>query len=271
MATTTRSPNYPQMNIVDAVERIRQVYQKEHTHKASYEVIAQALGYNSLNGTSRGVISALKKYGLLVPEGDGFRVSDEALAILELPSDDQIRINALREAALKPVLFAELFETYGSNLPSDSNLRHFLVTRKFNPVTADEVIRLYRETISLLAQLPSDKREENNNQANKSKLTDKVPENKTEQSRHSPITGNPRPNFSDNLGAFADELHLRISEDCKAHLLFEGIITQEAIAKLIKYLELGTDNYPTKAQLTSSHNVVTNTASTISSLFSEEE
>lgn len=46
----------------------------------------------------------------------------------------------------------------------------------------------------------------------------------------------------------SEELHQRISDDCKVHVLFEGTVTQEAIQKLIKYLNLAVDDYPTKKQ-----------------------
>jgi len=152
MTVKGRSPNYPQLTLRDAVEKVRKVYQAEHTYKANKEVVAKDLGYNSLNGSSLTLIGALKRYGLLEAEGDGFRVSDDAVAILELSENDSERIAALKRAAFTSPLFAELHEIYGDRLPSDVNLRHDLIKRKFLPKAADEVVRIYRDNLELVTQ-----------------------------------------------------------------------------------------------------------------------
>lgn len=149
----TRSPNYPQISLAEALDKVKKIYKAEHLHSASDEVIAKTLGYTGLNGRSMGVISAIKKYGLLVPEGAGYRVSDDVVNIVELSPEEPERINAVKKAAFAPQLFSELHETYGDHLPSDSNLRHFLIKKKFNPNTADEVIKLYRDTLGLVTDL----------------------------------------------------------------------------------------------------------------------
>ena len=112
MSTVTRSPNYPQLNLSDAIERARKIYKAEHIHRANDEVLAKNLGYNSLNGTSRSILSAMKKYGLLQADGDGFRVSDDAVDIIELPLDDPAHAQAqdrARDAA--PAAHEALVET----------------------------------------------------------------------------------------------------------------------------------------------------------------
>lgn len=148
----TRSPNYPQTSFSDALERIQRVYQKEHTHPTKDDVLAADLGYKSLNGASAGVISALRKYGLLEATKEGSRVSRDAIAILELPPGEPERTEALRRAAFSPALFSELRDKYGDRLPSDSSLRYLLLQKKFHPRTADEVIRNYRDTLEFIAQ-----------------------------------------------------------------------------------------------------------------------
>jgi hypothetical protein len=46
-------------------------------------------------------------------------------------------------------------------------------------------------------------------------------------------------------------LEIRISADSKVRLLFDGLVTKEAIEKLRKYLELAEDDYPSKDHLES--------------------
>ena len=41
-----------------------------------------------------------------------------------------------------------------------------------------------------------------------------------------------------------EELRYRIAPDCKVHIQFKGIATQDAIRKLIGYLEMGMADFP---------------------------
>jgi hypothetical protein len=141
-----RSPNYPKFDLETAISKVAEVYKAEHTHPADKEVVAGDLGYTSLNGASLTTIGALNAYGLLVNEGNGLKVSDDAVTILELPKGHPERVEALLRRANAPKLFSELHQEFGDSLPSDVNLRHSLIKRKFLPKSADEAIRVYRET-----------------------------------------------------------------------------------------------------------------------------
>ena len=69
-----RSPNYPQIGLRKAIELARVIYKVAHTAKAPASTIASALGYNSLNGSSLGVLSALKKFGLMESVGEEMKI-----------------------------------------------------------------------------------------------------------------------------------------------------------------------------------------------------
>lgn len=148
-----RSPNYPAVSLPEAIERVRKVYEKEHMHKAPPEVVAKALGYTSLNGASLSMISALKKYGLLEEVGKDLKVSHDALTILVDPKDSADRARIIRQSAFAPALFAELQAQYEDGVPSDENLRAYLLKRGFAPSSVDAPIRSYRETIALVSEL----------------------------------------------------------------------------------------------------------------------
>ena len=81
------------------------------------------------------------------------------MALIELPPPDIERAAAMRRAAFRPTLFAELYEKYRNDLPSDKNLRHFLITKGFNPKTTDEVIRVYRDTLQFVSAQTADSAE----------------------------------------------------------------------------------------------------------------
>jgi len=147
-----RSPNYPSMSLEDAIAKTKAVYEQEHKNAAPREVVAAALGYNGLNGASLSRIAALASYGLLEKAGSGsLKVSPDAVSVLVLDEGHPTREAALQRLAFTPKLFAELRERFGDQLPSNINLKHFLIQEKdFLPKAADEVIRIYRENLELV-------------------------------------------------------------------------------------------------------------------------
>lgn len=148
-----RSPNYPSVSLVKAIELAHKVYLREHTHKAHPETVAKAIGYTGLNGASLGAISALKKYGLLEEVGKELKISADALTILVDPVESLERAEAIKRCAFAPALFSELQKQYGDTLPSDENIRSFLLRKGFSPATVDGPIRSYRETMHLVSDL----------------------------------------------------------------------------------------------------------------------
>lgn len=148
-----RSPNYPIISLPEAIDRVRKVYDKEHLHKASPEVVCKAMGYNGANGSSLGILSALKKYLLLEEVGKDLKVSQDALTILVDPPSSSVRAAMVRKTALAPALFAALHEEFGELPPSDENLRAYLLKRGFAQSAVDTPIRTYRETLEFVSRL----------------------------------------------------------------------------------------------------------------------
>ena len=243
----SRSPNYPQMNIVQAVERVKKVYAEEHTHSVPDQSIASALGYSSLNGTSKVVLSALKKFGLLVATGDGFRVSQDAVAIIELTADDPTRIVALHKSALRPPVFKQLYEKYGTDLPSDASLRHYLVGLGFESDAANQVVRFYKETMNFLDTQGPIKAEESaperEAEAGKPAVKNNISNAVAGDVSEKPVSPQHSPPLSNS------QFRFQVSSDCFAEVSFTAQITQEAIRKLISYLELSMDVYPSQSRL----------------------
>jgi hypothetical protein len=147
-----RSPNYPAISLAEAIKRVDQVHKREHQHPASREVIIKGMGYAAAHGASLGAISAAIKYGLLehVGKGKDYRVSDRAVAILH-PHNATEKAEAMHAAAYAPALFKELLEHFHSGLPSDDNLRAYLIRKGFSQRALPGVIQSFRETIDLLS------------------------------------------------------------------------------------------------------------------------
>ncbi|MCF6120200.1 hypothetical protein L2449_25530 [Mesorhizobium muleiense] len=144
-----RSPNYPAMSLPAALDRIRTVHTAEGRNAASREAIAKALGFGGLNGASATMLSALGKYGLIEPVGEGeAKITDLAMSIL-FPHDPEERQGALEQSAFRPVLFAKLREKWPERPPSDDSLRSYLHREGFSSSAVDQVIQFYRETLEI--------------------------------------------------------------------------------------------------------------------------
>ena len=146
-----RSPNYPAISLPAAIDKIRALYDAQHTHAPPREVIAKNIGYNSLNGASATVISALNKYGLLQREGEDLKVSERALRIL-IPHSNDERAAAIKEAAEDPPLFGELTERFPGQAPNEALLRNYLLRKSFAPSAVSGVITAYRETSEFVSR-----------------------------------------------------------------------------------------------------------------------
>lgn len=151
-----RSPRYPSISLRDAVRLVEAIFNSEHTNTMTSEVAAQHLGYKGLNGASLKILSALKKYGLLEGRADAIKVSRDAVTIIADKDDEdsEERAEALWRVALSNDLFADIHDHYES-LPSEANLKSFLMKRGFNADAAQKATHSYRDTIQFVTSEPS--------------------------------------------------------------------------------------------------------------------
>lgn len=148
-----RSPNFPAISLGEAIQRVRQIWDKEQQIAAPREVVAKHLGYNGLNGASLKVISALGKYGLLISAGDShLMVSEVAMRIL-FPEGDGDKEAAIEEAAFRPALFQQFREEWGDRCPSPETFRSYLLRRNFAVSAVETVIGSYQATLDLVTHV----------------------------------------------------------------------------------------------------------------------
>ena len=140
-----RSPNYPAIGLAEAVSLATAFWNAEKRTAVPLDVAVKALGYKSASGPARTKLAALKKYGLLEDVPEGVRLDSTALSIIH-PSSDGAKLDALREAAFRPELFKQLFDTHKD--ASDAALKSHLINRlHFSETGAAQVISAYRDTI----------------------------------------------------------------------------------------------------------------------------
>ncbi len=147
-----RSPNYPLISLPEAIGKVTAFYQAEQHLAAPKEVVAKHIGYASYHSLAARMISAIEKYGLLEETGgDKVKVSALAMSIL-FPKTPEEKQKAINEAAFTPTLFAAIRDEWQGSMPSEQNLRVYLVRRKFASDALDKVIKIYRETMGLVTQ-----------------------------------------------------------------------------------------------------------------------
>jgi len=148
----SRSPNYPQIGLKEAVQRAKSVYESDYRSSLTRALTAERLGYSGVNGKSLAVIAALGKFGLLEGKGEELRVSELAVRIIAHPPGSAERLQALAEAAARPDLFQAIAQRFPGKGASDGTIRAFLMTQGFIPPAAETALRAWRETQQMIAQ-----------------------------------------------------------------------------------------------------------------------
>lgn len=150
-----RSPNFPFISLANALERARQFMAEEKRGSAPFTVAAGHWGYSSTSSGAMQTAAALKSYGLISDEGSGpqrkVRLTDLALRILLDDRPNSIeREQYKRQAALSPTVAVEIYQKWPDSLPSEANLRHYLILeRGFKPETAAKVVSILQENESV--------------------------------------------------------------------------------------------------------------------------
>jgi hypothetical protein len=153
-ATRHRSPAYPALDLADAVQKAEAFYKDHHLHLVPVEAAATSWNLDRSSGPGGRAISALKQFGLLEEHGENgdrrVRLSELGRRIVQLPSPDQRRKEAISEAAKKPTIHRDVLESFPTGLPpEDSALKSYLeYDRKFNRNAIEPLIKEIRDTWS---------------------------------------------------------------------------------------------------------------------------
>jgi hypothetical protein len=153
MATKQRSPNYPSLNLAQALTLLGKLYTAEKRTPVSHEAAAPALGFRSLSGPARVAIAALRQYGFIDKAGKGaIRVSDLGVRVLHgNPEDKRL---ALAQAGTNPTLFKELAKEHAD--ASENSIASYLITQKeFSPDGARRAAKAFRATLKLAKEKAS--------------------------------------------------------------------------------------------------------------------
>jgi hypothetical protein len=156
-----RSPPYPALPLSKAIERAKQLYAKALHHSAGPAVLGEAWGFRGKSSGLWATVAALIHYGLVKDEGSGdkrkFTLTDIAMRIIrDSDLNSEKRKQAIARAAISPRIHSELLDKFGANSNvSDLMIRNYLILDRadegkapFSDQSADEVIRIYRDTMA---------------------------------------------------------------------------------------------------------------------------
>jgi hypothetical protein len=157
----TRSPQFPFIPLEKAVARAREFEAEYRTHPARAANAVKVWGYGEKSSGGVQTIAALSAYGLMDDEGSldsrKLKLSSLAMTILK-DARSGMRQDALKTAALKPRVIAELWSEWRVNRPPDQECVSILhLDKKFSEEAATRLLNVYDATISYAGLADEDK------------------------------------------------------------------------------------------------------------------
>ena len=228
-----RSPNYPAIGLGEAIGLARVLWTKEKRTAVDPEVVVKAWGHQSLSGTARIKLAAVKKYQLIEEDKDGVRVSPLALELLQHPEGSAEYLAAARRAALAPEIFRDLAKRFlhGSD---DALKRELMFQRTFSEDGAVTAIRAFRDAVKVAKLTDSDYIPEH----------EKVPSPPADLLPGDPMNA-AVPSTMTAPSATPSQVRMfswPLSKDVTAEVRFAGApVEPEHLERLRKYLELAKD------------------------------
>jgi hypothetical protein len=162
-----RSPSYPSIGLPEAISLARRIYDKASMYPYEQDVLAEFLGYDTGSSWLGLRLSALTKYGLaeIIPGNASRGKACVLTAMAETlvtwnPASDEYK-SALRQAALRPPIYNDLWTQFGPDLPTNREMAAYLVDeRRFNPNVINTLLADFRATAECadLKSMPTPKR-----------------------------------------------------------------------------------------------------------------
>ena len=153
MVVKRRSPNYPSINLQDAIQVAETLYQGSSPGRGvgrgefTAQDAARAWDYSSTTGPVKNRLAALRQYRILEgKKGGNSNLSDLALTLLLREPGAPEHRSALKVAALAPDIFGELHRIM-PDAADDALRQHLIVQRNFTREGANRLIVGFRASM----------------------------------------------------------------------------------------------------------------------------
>lgn len=161
-----RSPKFPYISLVKALERIEVLYTKAKRYDARVADIAKDWGLSAKSSSTDRTVAAIQSFGLIEDSGSGenrkIKISGLGARILA-DARPGVRESLLAEAALKPPTIAEYAQKWMDGRPDDSHaLSQLQFEGGFTAEAAKIFLRVFDETIQFTSARQYDKKSEKN-------------------------------------------------------------------------------------------------------------
>ena len=247
-----RSPKFPFIDLETAIVKADTFYQSEKRNSANISVALKSWNFEDKSSGGLQTISALKEFGLMEDSGSNkarsVKLTDRAFRIiLDQRPDSEARGRLVAEAALLPKIHSTLWEHYQHELPSDSNLRHYLMfdyKPPFNENSVDGFIQQFRTTLGYAKLISSDTISPNGKDIpNEEEAEGETVMHEAKGHHQKPATS---PSRSDTPipGQTPVGSDIPVASDCVMGVNATGRVTQNGIEKLISYLQLIKGSFP---------------------------
>jgi hypothetical protein len=135
---------YPSIQLKDAATAVEKLFQEIQRSSVDGNTASKALGYSGENGAARTKLAALNAYGLIDRGKKLTKVTELGVSVAH-PLEDS-RDRGLREAALNPPLFKEIWENHRQC--SESVLASTLVHKGLDASSAAQAAKIFKENVA---------------------------------------------------------------------------------------------------------------------------
>jgi hypothetical protein len=137
---------YPKHSLDQVLPWAQKLVSKTHLSPITQDVLfAGVIGATSSTGEIKA--SSLKQFGLLEGRSNAYTATDLAKAINRSPEDELGP--HLKDAALSPIIFKQLYETFHGDSVAISKIRQRAIELKVHPDLASECVAKYAATLSM--------------------------------------------------------------------------------------------------------------------------
>lgn len=142
------SPKAPSISLKDAVSKALDILGKEGLHDLPNNVVAQDLGYKSINnGAAVSTIAALKAFGLMTVPKQGFLAVAKDVRDFKYHPDEGNKERLLLDWIKRPKVYSVLLEKYKDGLPSDRKIKWDLMEMGFTEKGTDSFLTTFKESV----------------------------------------------------------------------------------------------------------------------------
>jgi hypothetical protein len=150
-----RNPQYPKINLEQAIEKGFALHLVANEHTISMDVAAQELGYtNSRSGAAQTTLASLKSFHILEFEGKGKVSISPNIKVLKFSPNTDEKSKVLNELLLNPPIYNQLFSKFGPDLASNTILVWELMQAGFKDETAaNQAVKTFKESINYIKSI----------------------------------------------------------------------------------------------------------------------